>query len=145
MFRRTRWARSRGAGGAAATALVFVMSSGPGLSQTTVPASSSPGPGDDRVCLTCHGENKTLQAERDGRTISLWVDAARFKDSVHGPLGCIRCHTDLPHKFGKPLVQCRECHQESAKVYDQSVHGQRLSEGAKFAPTCQDCHGVHYI
>jgi len=83
--------------------------------------------------------------EKEERTSTLNIDGKRFGKSVHGSLDCIDCHTKLPHKFGLPLVKCSFCHKAEAEVFDRSIHGQRLSAGDKLAPTCQECHGVHYM
>ena len=48
-------------------------------------------------CLACHGD-KTLTATKGGKTISRFVDAKKFKSSVHGSLSCTNCHADLEGK-----------------------------------------------
>lgn len=104
-------------------------------------------------CLECHGK-AGLQIERDGRVISLFVDAERLASSVHADLGCVDCHEDLdgveewPHATGLARVDCGMCHDEDDEpiaTYWESRHGQKVREGDKDAPLCQDCHGSHYI
>ena len=101
-------------------------------------------------CLMCH-EDKTLSTSRDGREVSLYVDAARFKKSVHTDTDCIGCHADLsgvedfPHNERLETVDCGLCHDKVAATYAESLHGQKATAGEKLAPRCWDCHGAHYI
>ena len=46
-------------------------------------------------CLDCHGQNDLAKTNRDGRVISLFVDAATLKASVHATNLCVACHQDL--------------------------------------------------
>lgn len=100
-------------------------------------------------CLTCH-EDKELSTQRDGQTISLYLDKKVFSKSVHGEQDCIACHDDLsgsdfPHKEKAAPVNCSNCHDDIAKMYDGSLHGQAARQGARLAPRCWDCHGSHDI
>ncbi|MCC6409405.1 MAG: hypothetical protein IT453_19760 [Planctomycetes bacterium] len=108
---------------------------------------------DNAKCLECHGVTK-LSMERDGRTVSLHVDAERFGTSVHKAFDCIACHTDLdgvedyPHAKGLARVDCTECHDDEEgpiTAYRESTHGKKAAEGNALAPLCQDCHGNHYV
>ncbi len=84
-----------------------------------------------------------------------YVDAASYQQSVHGVIACTKCHIDVtgyPH--GKVLkVNCGICHflgregapREQAQQYKLSVHGRAAAAGNAAAPTCQTCHGSHYI
>ena len=45
-------------------------------------------------CLMCHGE-ASFTTERDGETVSLYVDQGPYARSVHGKLTCVTCHADL--------------------------------------------------
>lgn len=97
------------------------------------------------ACLGCHGQ-------KGGNR---YVDQALFVQSVHGSLACNKCHIDVsgyPH--GKVLkVNCGICHflgregapTEQAQEYKMSVHGRASAAGNAAAPTCQTCHGSHYI
>ncbi|MBI4525051.1 MAG: cytochrome c3 family protein [Deltaproteobacteria bacterium] len=101
----------------------------------------------NEICLSCHGA-PGLEKKRDGKTIPLHVDAGRFSRSVHGPLGCLSCHSgikEIPHGPEVKRVQCGLCHAEPYKVYAQSIHGKASSKGDKDAATCDDCHGTHDI
>jgi cytochrome b subunit of formate dehydrogenase len=100
-------------------------------------------------CLMCH-EDKSLSKERDGRQVSLFVDKKLFSKSVHGELDCISCHEDLsgtefPHKEKVDPVNCGNCHDDIARQYRASLHGQAVAQGARLAPRCWDCHGAHDI
>ncbi len=91
------------------------------------------------ICLACHG-NRALTVQRQGKSVSLFVDSESMKGSVHAPLPCTICHVGLnpaalPHaKIMKP-VQCQTCHPASG--IEKSVH-------APFAQ-CATCHGTHQI
>ncbi|HEX9191675.1 MAG TPA: hypothetical protein VF847_06225, partial [Candidatus Deferrimicrobiaceae bacterium] len=55
--------------------------------------------------------------------MSLHVDAARYKASVHTDLSCTDCHgdiKDLPHTARLPKVDCSGCHSEVSAVYAKS-------------------------
>ena len=100
-------------------------------------------------CLACHG-NDSFSTERDGKTVSLYVDEARFGHSVHGKLTCVTCHkdlarSDLPHAVPVALVNCGGCHADKQAQFAGSVHGKALSSGDPLAPHCWSCHGNHYI
>ena len=120
-------------------ALVFVVMTGAGLSAQTV---------DD--CMMCH-EDEEMTTERDGREVSLYVDAEKFGASIHADMDCIGCHADLdgfddfPHDENLEPVDCSNCHDDISEMYGESLHGQAVSAGAKLAPQCWDCHGEHYI
>jgi cytochrome b subunit of formate dehydrogenase len=101
-------------------------------------------------CQECHAD-EDLTTERDGKEISLKVDADRLESSVHGDLRCGQCHRELdavslPHDDVKiQRVNCEPCHQAATRVYHQSLHGQAEQRGERLAPHCQDCHGSHTI
>jgi cytochrome b subunit of formate dehydrogenase len=104
---------------------------------------ANPKPTNDE-CLACHGDN-TLTKEVDGKPFSLFVDPAKFKDSIHGSMfGCVDCHTDLktsPHDGTPAKVQCSTCHADEQKIYDNSFHAKAIKDGDGQAATCTSCHG----
>ena len=106
-----------------------------------------PGEATEKVCLGCHGPEKDPEMVREGRASSIEINSSLAARSVHGSegIGCIECHTELPHEFGLPLVKCGSCHKREAEVYSRSIHGKQLAAGDDLAPTCQECHGEHYI
>ncbi|SRR5581483_1484037 len=80
---------------------------------------------DNATCLGCHDK----------------VDAAKFANSVHGPLQCADCHADItsaPHDTPPKKVDCSPCHSEVVSAWMNSVHA--ASQTGK-APHCLDCHG----
>jgi hypothetical protein len=96
-------------------------------------------------CYDCHGRKGTKR----------FVERERIEQSVHGHLDCVKCHVDVtgvPHKE-TAKVNCGICHflgregapTEKARDYKLSVHGRATASGNSAAPTCQTCHGSHYI
>jgi cytochrome b subunit of formate dehydrogenase len=106
-----------------------------------------PGEATEKVCLGCHGIEKDPAMVQEGRASSIEINGSLAARSVHGAegIGCIECHTELPHEFGLPMVKCGSCHEREASVYGRSIHGRQLAAGDDLAPTCQECHGEHYI
>ena len=101
-------------------------------------------------CFACH-EDPDLTTERNGKEVSLFVDPEAMEQSIHADLVCIGCHTDLdgvddfPHEENLESVDCGQCHDDIAEIYDQSLHGSAVLLGAELAPRCWDCHGKHDI
>ena len=112
-------------------------------SATQIPAQTK------EQCLTCHGEN-SLSMEKRGKNVSLYVDGALFKRSVHGDIECIGCHErfkpdDIPHVKRIKPVDCLTCHDgEKLARYKKSIHGKTKDDG-KPAAACVDCHSKHNI
>ena len=48
----------------------------------------------DAECLACHAD-ASLTKEVGGKQVSLAVEEAKFKGSVHGMFACTDCHTDI--------------------------------------------------
>ncbi len=100
-------------------------------------------------CLLCH-DDKDFKGKVKGKTISLFVGETRYNSSVHGGLDCIDCHEDLdaeniPHRTEFNKVDCGTCHDEVMQLYQECFHGKAKARGDPLAPTCQGCHGSHYI
>jgi hypothetical protein len=100
-------------------------------------------------CLACH-EDRELSAQRDGKTVSLFLDEGRFKRSVHAEVPCIGCHVDLdgkelPHEVPLTRVECGGCHGDELAQHQASLHGQAVARGDPLAPRCVTCHGSHEI
>lgn len=100
-------------------------------------------------CFACHAD-RTLTKQRLGRKISLFVDEAAVKKSVHGALDCVGCHADLekkdlPHDAPLKPVNCGTCHDAEQKLYEECRHGKAVARGDTLAPSCRDCHGRHDI
>ncbi len=100
-------------------------------------------------CLVCH-EDPDLTGTRDGREISVHVDAKLLAGSVHRDLDCVMCHMDLSgtefgHDEDVEPVDCSMCHDDEARWYARSVHGRVKAKGDPLAPECSTCHGTHGI
>lgn len=95
-------------------------------------------------CLMCHGDS-TLTHDVNGKPASLFVDPAKFKDSIHGTMfTCVDCHADLkasPHESTPAKVSCAICHADEQAVYDRSFHAKAIKAGDGKAAACTDCHG----
>ncbi len=103
----------------------------------------------DADCLTCHAD-KTLSTDGNGKTISLYVDEAKLKHSIHGSLlACVDCHTDvksLVHDKPPQKVTCAQCHADAQTAYAHSTHALPAKSGKNPAAGCEDCHaGPHEI
>lgn len=99
-------------------------------------------------CLACHAD-ASLTKEVNGKQIRLDVNQDKFKASVHGPLGCTDCHTDVkafPHDPAPQKPSCATCHADEDAAYKRGFHAKAISSGDKMAATCLDCHGaIHEI
>lgn len=93
-------------------------------------------------CQTCHGDSSTTRAS--GQPV--WVHPDRFAQSVHAPLSCVDCHTDLaaspelPHPEKLKPAECTACHDEAVTQHAKGVHGRPAASGERRA-ACTDCHG----
>jgi len=113
-----------------------------------IPARSSAQTRDD--CLACHSD-ESLTTERRGREVSLYVDDAHFKGSVHEKLVCVACHTgfnpeELPHKANIRPVNCMTCHTDAGRIHAfhpqmASVRGTEQDDDKN----CKACHGRHDV
>src|SRR4051812_3920167 len=82
-------------------------------------------------CLTCHDT----------------VDAKKFGASIHAPLDCTGCHSDVrevPHEAKPKKVDCASCHPDSVEAWNHSLHAKALAAGTARGATCTDCHGGHH-
>ena len=88
--------------------------------------------------------------EKRGRTISLYVEEQKFKNSAHADLECVSCHEgfradEIPHAQRIKPVSCLGCHDgERFENYTRSVHGATEAGGSP-AASCSDCHSKHTI
>ncbi|MGA2624325.1 MAG: cytochrome c3 family protein [Bacteroidota bacterium] len=104
---------------------------------------------ENNECYTCH-EDKSLTGKRNGKTLSVFVEASKFSGSVHGSLSCISCHADLekkefPHDEVLKPVDCGTCHSTEQEQHVKSLHGKAIARGDPLAPRCKNCHGTHDI
>lgn len=115
---------------------------------------------DDNACLGCHAQEGMAKTFGKGESLPLRVDGAAFEGSVHAPLGCAACHGDVDLKThpgaGKSFdsvrafslakaAVCQQCHEDSFKQHEGSVHARKIREGNALAPTCTGCHGAHAV
>lgn len=104
----------------------------------------------DSDCLDCHSDNTLVKTNAAGQAVSLFVNEAALRASVHKTNTCQACHADLTGKHPddnvpvKP-VDCALCHGRQTKSYQASVHGLALAAGDAAAPTCTDCHDSHTL
>ncbi|NIO37434.1 hypothetical protein GTO27_06990, partial [Candidatus Bathyarchaeota archaeon] len=52
---------------------------------------------------------------------------------------------EFPHPERLELVNCGICHDKADEEFSAGIHGRALKRGAPYAPTCNECHGEHYI
>jgi cytochrome b subunit of formate dehydrogenase len=121
-----------------ATLVLFFSTGAASASQKPTPKPTN----DD--CLSCHGDS-SLVHEVNGKSVSLYVNPEKFKNSIHGGMfTCVDCHTDLkssPHENTPAKVSCATCHADEQAVYDKSFHAAAIKSGDGNAATCVDCHG----
>lgn len=112
---------------------------------------------DNQYCLTCHQQHisKTLT---NGEKLSLHIDPAQLKSSVHNNHACSDCHTEFT-RTSHPMVNfgssrehsvrvseaCKKCHAEKYSAVRESIHYTMINEGNLKAPVCTDCHGFHSV
>lgn len=99
-------------------------------------------------CFECHGEPDLTTINAAGEEISIYVDAEKYTDSIHGDFECVTCHIDIeeiPHAEDLQKVDCSMCHDAAFEEYQTSIHAEAKEEGAEEAATCADCHGKHDI
>ena len=97
------------------------------------------------VCGSCHPDQAGDYA--------LGVHGQARKNGNEGAPDCALCHGSA-HELLAPRSQafraavpdtCGMCHDDVARQYRASVHGQALARGVTQAPLCTDCHGEHRI
>lgn len=102
----------------------------------------------NEACLACHSDDTLTGKNAAGKDISVFVDEAKFKASVHGGNDCISCHadiTEIPHAESLAKVECGSCHSDISEVYTASTHGVAFAKKIPEAPDCASCHGKHDI
>ncbi|HWX22565.1 MAG TPA: cytochrome b/b6 domain-containing protein [Candidatus Binatia bacterium] len=104
----------------------------------------------DSACLDCHADKTLYKTNAAGKAISLFVDTAKLKASVHKANTCASCHGDLTLKHPDDNVavrapDCARCHEKQSDSYGAGVHGLAVLSGRKDSATCSDCHDGHTI
>jgi predicted CXXCH cytochrome family protein len=112
-----------------------------------------------RTCARCHESEVVLET----RPIDYDEAVEDFVDSIHGKAllvdglvvapSCNDCHgihDILPHENPNSRISresvpdtCGECHVLVEDIYNESVHGQMLSNHDTGAPICTTCHRSH--
>ncbi len=100
-------------------------------------------------CMMCH-EDTEMTMERNGKTISIFVQNSILNKSVHQDVECAMCHEDaavedFPHNDVLKPVNCQACHPDAEEQFNGGIHGQAFNKGAPYAPDCKECHGTHEI
>ena len=126
------------------TALVLLAWCGLGLLSAV--ADKSP----NSACLECHSDKTLTKTNAAGKEVSLFVDEARLKATIHKTNTCADCHADITSKHPDDNVpaqppSCVKCHEQPVKQYAASIHGVSHKMGASGAASCWDCHGSHGI
>lgn len=111
------------------------------------------------TCAKCHSNANFLARHM----LPIAHPVEQYVSSVHGQAvaqgknaaSCSDCHgahNILPARDPNSKVNhwrvaetCSACHQQIAKTYLESVHGQAMKAGMRDAPVCTDCHGEHLI
>jgi cytochrome b subunit of formate dehydrogenase len=111
-------------------------------------AASKPVAPKNDECLACHSE-PSMTKDDNGKQVSLHVDDAKFKASIHSAFNCVDCHTEIkgaPHDAATTKPQCATCHSDEQSKYDHGLHAKAIKAGDGKAAQCQDCHGsVHEL
>lgn len=111
------------------------------------------------TCGRCHGDSSVMQGS--GITNQPLLS---YRESVHAEAVargntqaavCTDCHnshdiraaSDAQSAISKINVPqtCGKCHEQEAKEFTASIHGQAVARGVSRAPVCTDCHGIHNI
>lgn len=101
-------------------------------------------------CLLCH-EDKSLTMEKNGKTISIFVDHSVIKESPHDKLVCTACHIgfdpgNIPHKEKINPVNCLACHSDAQAKHPFHITMLRTSIGdPSLLASCKRCHGTHNV
>jgi formate dehydrogenase gamma subunit len=101
-------------------------------------------------CLECHSDKELTKEAAGGEEISVFVDEAILKASVHGTNNCVSCHIDIksthPDDEARALpVNCSACHEKQSETHGASVHGLAFLAGRGNSARCVDCHGGHQV
>ncbi|MBI5388018.1 MAG: cytochrome b/b6 domain-containing protein [Verrucomicrobia bacterium] len=111
---------------------------------------ATPKPPSNSDCLECHSDKTLAKTNEAKQVTSLFVDQARYANSVHRTNACVSCHADVTAKhpddnLTPKQVDCAKCHAAQSESYKGSVHAVALLYGKSGAPACVDCHSKHDI
>jgi cytochrome b subunit of formate dehydrogenase/nitrate/TMAO reductase-like tetraheme cytochrome c subunit len=99
----------------------------------------------DAECLACHSDPTLSTTDANGKPVSLFVDADKEKQSIHGTMfTCVDCHKDVkssPHDNTPAKITCAQCHADAQNAYQHSLHATARKPDGGVPATCTDCHG----
>jgi predicted CXXCH cytochrome family protein len=109
---------------------------------------------DTQYCLSCH-KSKLSMTMKNGESLSVYVDEAEHKKSVHGKLSCTQCHATFSktahparsfsskrdYSLSSLSEVCKKCHADAFTKYEAGVHYSLMKSGNSKAPSCAECHG----
>lgn len=110
-------------------------------------AASAQNESDDISCYHCHSREVSEFRESVHFNRNLCIDCHGGDLKISGNVVSINSmHTNFTGKPSPVEVAnfCSRCHDSETRVYEESIHWQRLKEG-RAAASCTDCHGVHNI
>lgn len=127
----------------------------------TVPPSEAGKAGlsdETKTCLSCHEKQGYVVKFKNNEFVEAYVDAEKFKISVHRMLPCTDCHPDFaggkhPQRTFRSKLQyqtkaahvCRRCHSD-LQLKQSSIHTTLLDQESKGAAIiCTNCHGNHAV
>ncbi len=113
---------------------------------------------EEQSCLSCHAQHGLMLTFENKEFVEAYVNAEKFKTSVHHSFTCSQCHPDFtaekhPHKIfrSKTVFQtrsalvCRRCHSDN-QIKANSIHATLLkAEKTGIPAVCTNCHGSHAI
>jgi hypothetical protein len=99
---------------------------------------------DNSLCLGCHQDESLKKQDARGKSFSLFVAEAVFKNSAHGKLSCSDCHTRIKddkhaeggQKAADQRVICAACHEKAEREYLQGLHSKMIMKGTERAANC---------
>lgn len=111
-----------------------------------------------RSCLGCHGKRGIVKKFQNEESVTAYVDAEKFKASVHSFLTCSVCHSDFSagnhpdRRFRskkqyriKASRECRHCHTVE-QLKTKPIHAGLLrAEGEGKPAVCTECHSAHSV
>ena len=111
-----------------------------------------------RTCLGCHGKRGIAKQFQNGESVTAYVDAEKFRISVHSFLTCSGCHTEFsadnhPSRRFRSKKQyqimaaheCRRCHTDE-QIKGNPIHAGLLkSDSEGKAAVCTECHSAHSV
>lgn len=106
-------------------------------------------------CMGCHASRDLVKVFNDKGTMSVFVNADDFRQTVHAQRLCTDCHRRVfidshpgreienRNSFAKEAADgCRNCHPD-AQLRSGANHAYMIDSPA--APLCTECHGGHRI